>query len=126
MTVGLNSGSVSVYRLLISCLVSHQIGVRAQLMNGVPNGNHWIAIRPLADSGCPDAIGAVLTCWKEGLGDVRTVHCGTEYMNQNSAWIHFGLGSEPSYDSLVVAWPSGATTTHVGVAGLKAHACGGS
>ena len=36
-------------------------------------------------------------------------------MNQNSAWIHFGLGSEPSYDSIVVAWPSGATTTHVGL-----------
>lgn len=96
-------------------LVSHQIGPRAHLLNGVPNGNHWIAVRPLADSGCPDAIGAELTCWKEGLGDVRTVHCGTEYMNQNSAWIHFGLGAEPSYDSLVVAWPSGATTTHVGL-----------
>ncbi|MGB1943728.1 MAG: FG-GAP repeat domain-containing protein, partial [Flavobacteriales bacterium] len=43
-------------------LVSHQIGTHAHLMNGVPNGNHWVSIALEASQGCPDAIGAVVTC----------------------------------------------------------------
>ena len=96
-------------------LISHQIGTRAHLMNGVPNGNHWLAIGLNASQGCPDAIGAVVTCWKAGLGDMRTVNCGSEYLNQNSQWLHFGLGESSSPDSVVVQWPWGLSTTHAGL-----------
>ncbi|MBS18127.1 MAG: hypothetical protein CL835_01005 [Crocinitomicaceae bacterium] len=96
-------------------LVSHQIGTHAHLMNGVPNGNHWVSIALEASQGCPDAIGAVVTCWKDGLGDMRTVFCGSEYLNQNSQWLHFGLGASSSLDSVVVQWPWGLSTTHLGL-----------
>ena len=65
-------------------LVSHQIGTHAHLMNGVPNGNHWVSIALEASQGCPDAIGAVVTCWKDGLGDMRTVLCGSTSQNSQS------------------------------------------
>ena len=96
-------------------LGSHQIGTHAQLMNGVPNGTHWVSIALEASQGCPDAIGAVVTCWKDGLGDMRTVLCGSEYLNQNSQWLHFGLGASSSLDSVVVQWPWGLNTTHSGL-----------
>lgn len=97
-------------------LVSHQIGTHAHLMNGVPNGNHWVSIALEASQGCPDAIGAAVTCWQDGLGDMRTVFCGSEYLNQNSQWLHFGLGESNGLDSVVVHWPWGLSTTHTGLA----------
>ena len=85
------------------------------MMNGVPNGNHWVAIGLDASQGCPDAIGAVVTCWTAGVGDMRTASCGTEYLNQNSQWLHFGLGESNELDSVVVLWPLGSRTTHLGL-----------
>lgn len=88
--------------------VSHRMGPRARLLNGVPNGNSWIQFRLEPSSGNSDAIGSVITVWKGGVGDMRTVTCGSEYLNQNSRRLHFGLGGGPaSLDSVVVDWPSG-------------------
>lgn len=91
--------------------VSHRIGPRARLLNGVPNGNHWVQVTLEPSSGNKDAIGAVVTAWKDGVGDMRTVTCGSEYLNQNSRRLHFGLGASPIVDSLTVDWPSGNHTS---------------
>ena len=91
--------------------VSHRIGPRARLLNGVPNGNHWVQVTLEPSSGNKDAIGAVVTAWKNGVGDMRTVTCGSEYLNQNSRRLHFGLGASPIVDSLTVDWPSGTHTS---------------
>ena len=92
-------------------IVSHRIGPRARLLNGVPNGNHWIQVTLESSGGNKDAIGAVVTAWKGGVGDMRTVTCGSEYLNQNSRRLHFGFGDSPSVDSLTVDWPSGNQTS---------------
>ncbi len=88
-------------------LVSHRIGARAKLLNGVPNDNHWIQLTLVPESGNTDAIGARVTAWLDGKPDVRTVMCGSEYMNQNSRRLHFGMGSKVTMDSVVVDWTSG-------------------
>ena len=90
--------------------VSHRMGPHARLLNGVPNENHWIQVTLEPSSGNLDAIGAVVTAWKGGVGDMRTVTCGSEYLNQNSRRIHFGFGDSPLVDSLTVDWPSGNHT----------------
>ncbi|MDG1674253.1 MAG: CRTAC1 family protein, partial [Flavobacteriales bacterium] len=90
--------------------VSHRIGARARLLNGVPNGNHWAQVTLEPSSGNRDAIGAVVTAWQGGVGDMRTVTCGSEYLNQNSRRLHFGFGDSPLVDSLTVDWPSGNHT----------------
>ena len=51
--------------------VSHRMGPRARLLNGVPNDNHWIQITLEPSSGNKDAIGSVVTAWKGGVGDMR-------------------------------------------------------
>ena len=91
--------------------ISHQMGPRAALYNGVPNDNHWLQVRLSPNEGHPDAIGSLLTLWVEGMPLSRTVTCGSQYMSQNSRWEHFGLGASESVDSLVVAWPGGLQTS---------------
>ena len=88
--------------------VSHRIGPRARLLNGVPNSNHWVQIHLTPSSGNLDAIGAVVTAWNNGTPDMRVRKCGSDYLNQNSKRLHFGLGSTAELDSMVVDWPSGA------------------
>jgi len=90
--------------------VSHRIGMHARLLNGVPNGNHWIQISLEPSEGNADAIGALVTAWKGGLADMRNLTCGSDYLSQNSRRMHFGLGATPSVDSVVVDWPSGNRT----------------
>lgn len=102
--------------------VSHRIGTHARLLNGVPNDNHWIQISLFPEEGNADAIGARVTAWVNGQPDVRTVVCGSEYMNQHSRRLHFGLGSAMEVDSVVVDWTSGASTTAWSLAANQHHA----
>lgn len=90
--------------------VSHRMGPRARLLNGVPNENHWIQVMLVPSEGNLDAIGAVVTAWKGGVGDMRTMTCGSEYLSQSSRRLHFGLGDSPNVDSVTVDWPSGNHT----------------
>ena len=95
--------------------VSHRIGPRARLLNGVPNANHWVQLNLVPNEGNADAIGAVASVWKNGTPDMRVMTCGSEYLNQNSKRMHFGLGDTPSIDSVVVHWPSGEKVTYLNV-----------
>ena len=88
--------------------VSHRMGPHARLLNGIPNGNHWLQIRVISPESNRDAIGAVVTSWKGGVPDMRTVTCGSEYLNQNGRWLHFGLGTATTIDSVAIDWPDGA------------------
>ncbi|MDA1242912.1 MAG: CRTAC1 family protein [Bacteroidetes bacterium] len=94
--------------------VSHRIGTHARLLNGVPNDNNWLSVLPVGVFCNKEAIGAVVTLWSNGLGDMRTVTCGTNYMSQSSKRLHFGLGAQ-SADSLVVDWPGGGKDVYTNV-----------
>ena len=63
------------------------------------------------NQGHPDAIGTVLTLWNDGVPSSRTLTCGSQYLSQNSRWVHFGLGNQTTVDSLVVSWHGGSSTT---------------
>ncbi|MDG2208658.1 MAG: CRTAC1 family protein [Flavobacteriales bacterium] len=88
-------------------LVSHQIGVEAQVMTSEPNGNHWMKVRPVGVISNRDGVGVQLELWVDGLRSYRETYCGENFLGQNSQWEHFGLGSNEIVDSLLVRWPSG-------------------
>ena len=91
--------------------ISHRMGPRAALYNGVANENHWLQVMIKPNQGHPDAIGTVLTLWNDGVPSSRTLTCGSQYLSQNSRWVHFGLGNQTTVDSLVVSWHGGSSTT---------------
>ena len=91
--------------------ISHRMGPRAALYNGVANENHWLQIMLKPNQGHPDAIGSVLTLWNDGVPSSRTLTCGSQYLSQNSRWVHFGLGNQTTVDSVVVSWYGGSSTT---------------
>ena len=93
--------------------VSHRMGPTARLLNGVPNSNHWLQVSLVPENGNTNAIGATVTAWRSGIGDMRAVTCGSEYMNQNSRRLHFGMGQALTMDSIVVDWPYGNRTVHL-------------
>jgi hypothetical protein len=83
-------------------------GPAALGMNRMGDMNHRLALRLL---GPADGMGAraVLVVGSGAgehalLGEVQTA-CG--YQSASTPWLHFGLGAEPSYQSLRILWPSG-------------------
>ena len=88
-------------------LVSHRVGEYAQVLKAIPNENHWLRILTQGIISNFDGVGAKIFLWA---GDDTQYHMrfsGENYLGQNSAWEHFGLGDTQNVDSLVVVWPSG-------------------
>jgi hypothetical protein len=89
-------------------LVSHQIGVHAIVLAGIPNENHYLKIRPEGVTVNRDAIGSEVEVFHTGGVETKVVFCGDQYLAQNSRHLHFGLGSSTEVDSVKVIWPGGS------------------
>jgi hypothetical protein len=72
--------------------------------------NGWLRIRPLTRFGAP-ARGAVVRLNCGGRVRVKLIDGGSGYLGQMEPVAHFGLGKEPSVESVTVTWPDGATLT---------------
>jgi hypothetical protein len=59
----------------------------------------------------PGAIGARVTVTAGGREQVRLVRAGSNYVSQDPAEAHFGLGDARSIEKLEVIWPDGERTT---------------
>lgn len=88
-------------------IVSHQIGVHAIVLAGIPNENHYIKIRPEGVTVNRDAIGSEVEVFHAGGVETNVVFCGDKYLAQNSRYLHFGLGTSTQVDSVKVIWPGG-------------------
>lgn len=75
-----------------------------------PSGD-FLAIRLTGTTCNRDAIGARLQLHLEGEAKplLRTLRAGEGFLSQSSRWIHFGLGSESSIESLTIDWPDGSS-----------------
>lgn len=73
------------------------------------SGHRWIAFRLEGDgrSVNRDAVGARIELWVDGKKRVKELACGSGYLAQSSAWLHFGLGESETIDKAVVRWPGG-------------------
>ena len=79
--------------------------------NDVSNGNNWLKIKLIGVQSNRSAIGAKvrakITVGNKGFWQFREVSTQNTFCGQNSLDVHFGLGIQTSFDSLVIEWPSG-------------------
>ena len=78
------------------------------------NANHWIQVILEGVQSNRSAIGATLkakaTINGAAIWQMRHITSQSGYCGQNSMIAHFGLGDAIQLDSLIVEWPSGATS----------------
>ena len=88
------------------------------LRNDTPTGAHFLRVRLISRAGNRDGIGARLELRLKDQPTrrmIRTLQAGEGYLSQSSKWVHFGLGSSPKIDRLVIRWPGGRTETFTGL-----------
>jgi hypothetical protein len=70
------------------------------------NHNFWLRVLPLTPQGAP-ARGAIVTLTAAGRTQIRAIDAGSGYLCQMEPVAHFGLGQEPTIDSVEVRWLDG-------------------
>lgn len=102
-------------------LAALPIGTQALLLEGTPTDGHWLEVLPRGTESNRDGIGTkVIAYTTDAAGQVvtrvRQASCGEGMLQQNSRWLHFGLGETTTVDSLEVRWPMGLHEKHYGLA----------
>ncbi len=80
------------------------------------NDNHFLALTLKDETNNSSAIGAMALLYGPWGIQVREVRGGEQYGVSNSHQMIFGLGSETSYDSLVIRWADGTRESFYDVA----------
>jgi hypothetical protein len=102
-------------------LAAMPIGTEALLLEGEPTEGHWLEVLPRGTISNRDGIGTkVIAYTTDDAGGVvkrvRQASCGEGMLQQNSRWLHFGLGNTEAIDSLEVRWPLGLQEMHYDLA----------
>ena len=93
-------------------IVVVQNGHEAKLFrNDQQTGHHWLRVRLEGSPGNRDAIGARVELTAGGITQRRLVMPSRSYLSQVELPVTFGLGENPSVDSLLVTWPNGESQT---------------
>ncbi len=83
--------------------------------NQTEGAGHWLTVQLHATTTARDAIGATVELHQGEAVHWRQQLAGDGYQASNERCVHFGLGTSPQVDRLVVTWPSGTTTTFTDV-----------
>ncbi len=75
------------------------------------DSNHWIIIKTVGTTSNRAGIGARIEVTTGTSTQVREVDGGSGFCSQDSLWVHFGLGSNETIDTLEIRWPSGKVQT---------------
>ncbi|MEM9598916.1 MAG: FG-GAP-like repeat-containing protein, partial [Acidobacteriota bacterium] len=67
----------------------------------------WLALELQGDDGNSQAIGAFVRVRSGGRTQTAFVQGGSQYLSQNPAEVHFGLGSAEQVDEVEIQWPDG-------------------
>ncbi len=84
--------------------------------NNGGNQNNYISITLNGMAPNTQGIGALIEVTTGGTTQTREVRCGSNFVSQDPALAHFGLGESIGIDTLKVNWPDGQTTTLQNVA----------
>jgi len=71
------------------------------------NSNHWIIIKTVGTTSNKAGIGARVKVTTGAISQIREVDGGSGFCSQDSLWVHFGLGSSETIDTLEIKWPGG-------------------
>ena len=55
----------------------------------------------------PQGFGATVTIWNNGTQQYAQSHCVRGYLSKSESYLHFGLGTNKTVDSIVVVWSDG-------------------
>lgn len=96
----------------LDLLVANNAGPLQLFRNNGGNQNHWLQVSLLRDGREDLAIGARLRLETGGGVIVRELRNGGNYVSQNPAVAHFGLGAATEVTRLTVRWPDGMETSY--------------
>ena len=85
--------------------------------NDLITGNHFLNVKLVGLAPNTQAIGARVSITIAGNKRFQSVCAGNNYVSQNPAELHFGLGAETTIEELRVEWPDGMVTVLNNVAG---------
>ena len=94
-------------------IVNHHDTVRIyenRLREQILRRSNFLGVRLSAGPGNPRAAGAKIAVHAGGSVQIRELRIGSNYLSQNPAEAHFGLGGIERIDKLVVHWPDRART----------------
>ena len=74
------------------------------------NGNHWLQIDLDGPPGNARGVGARVSVETPAGTQMREVVLGSNYLSQQPATLHFGLGAATTVSAVTVAWPGSAGT----------------
>ncbi|MFM9076550.1 MAG: ASPIC/UnbV domain-containing protein, partial [Bacteroidota bacterium] len=82
---------------------------------------NFLRIDLTGPKGNPDAFGTEVRLYRAASIQYAQVLSGRGYLSKSENTIHFGMGKEISYDSIVVSWPDGTASTLKGLEVNKTH-----
>jgi len=80
------------------------------------NANHWIGMILEGTQSNRDAIGTLVTCYAGGKKQMRYTRVPSTWKIQDNQFVHFGIGTTASIDSIVIRWPLGLKEVYTGLA----------
>jgi hypothetical protein len=95
----------------IDVVVNHMDGAPAILRNNTPGDNAWIRLKLIGTRSNRDAVGARVVVVAGGRNIVRQRKGGCSMQSTNDPRLLIGLGAVKEVASLIIRWPSGATST---------------
>lgn len=96
-------------------LVNQNAGGVKIFKNNESSVGHWLEINLAGITSNKFGIGARVEVTTSGISQFKEVTAGSGYMSQNSATVHFGIGSATKIDSLKIYWPDGTMNDYFNV-----------
>ncbi len=101
----------------IDVFIANGLGQPSRLLrNDLPGGAHFLEVRLLGRSPNTAAAGARVYARTGEVTQMREIHIASNYLSQNPAVAHFGLGPAMAVDELRIVWPDGSETVESDVA----------
>lgn len=105
----------------LDVVVANQAGPLLVYRNEPAHRNHWLRLALVGQAPNTSAIGARATLHRNGRRQTQVVLAGSGFCAQNDLALHFGLGGDPSFERIVVRWPSGAEQELTGLSADSQH-----
>jgi hypothetical protein len=94
----------------LDLFLANNSGPPRLLRNDGLEDRRFLQLRLHGEGGNREAIGARVTVIAGGLTQTREIRAGSNYVSQNPAEAHFGLGAAAAVDEVRIRWPEGDET----------------
>ncbi len=100
----------------IDIVVTNNDGPVRLLQNQAGKSGHWLTLKLQSPKTNRFAIGARVAVLRPGQEPLwRRVHTDSSYLSANDVRVHFGLGSKPMVEAVLVQWPDGSRERFEGI-----------